>query len=172
VGARLLYSPAVPRASVVQRASRPFPVRLRSSIFFLPAMLSPISSMRVAFHRLRGVRVARSAEIGYLVIIDNLYPEKVIIEEEATVAARTTILSHDESKAYSGQGPERVLETRIGRGAFIGVHCVILPGVTIGPRAIVGAGSVVTEDVPEGATVVGVPARMIPSGRLGPRRGE
>jgi len=172
VGARLLYSLAVPRTPVVKRASRPFSVRLRSSIFFLPAMLSPISAMRVAFHRLRGVRVSRTAEIGYLVIIDNLYPEKVIIEDDATVAARTTILSHDESKAYSGRGPERVVETRVGRGAFVGVHCVILPGVTIGARAIVGAGSVVTEDVPEGATVVGVPARMIPTGSLGTRRGE
>ena len=94
-------------------------------------------------------------------IIDNLYPEKVIIEDGATISARTTILSHDESQAYTGRGGERVGETRICRGAFIGVHCVILPGVTIGERAIVGAGSVVTRDVPEGSTVVGVPARIV-----------
>ncbi len=102
-----------------------------------------------------------SAEIGYFVILDNLYPEKVIIDENATVAARSTILSHDEAEAYTGRGPERVLETRVRRGAFIGVHCVIMPGVTIGERAIVAAGSVVTKDVPAGATVAGVPARII-----------
>jgi acetyltransferase-like isoleucine patch superfamily enzyme len=95
------------------------------------------------------------------VIIDNLYPEKVVIEAEATVGARSTILAHDEALAYTGRGPERVLPTRIGRGAFIGVHSVILPGVTIGAGAIVGAGSVVTRDVPRGSTVAGVPARLI-----------
>ena len=94
-------------------------------------------------------------------IIDHLYPEKVIIEEGATVAARSTILSHDESLAYTGHGPERILETRIGKGAFVGVHCVVLPGVTIGERALIAAGSVVSRDVPSDAVVGGVPARPI-----------
>jgi len=85
----------------------------------------------------------------------------VIIEDGATVAAHTTILSHDESLAYTGKGPERVLETRVGRGAFVGVHCVVLPGVTIGPGAIVGAGSVVTRNVLAGAIVAGVPAKEV-----------
>lgn len=48
---------------------------------------------------------------------------------------------------------------RICRGAKIGGGSVILPGVTIGENAVVGAGSVVTKDVPAGATVVGNPAR-------------
>ena len=110
---------------------------------------------------MRGANIARSAEIGYLVLIDNLYPEKVFVEDNATLAARSTILAHDESMAYTGRGPERILETRISRRAFVGVHAVILPGVTVGPNSIVGAGSVVTHDVPEGATVVGVPARIV-----------
>jgi len=145
------------------RARRSTRLRLRSSLFLLPAWFSPSSSLRAAFHRLRGARIARSAEIGYFVIIDNLYPEKVVIEDEATVAARATILSHDESMAYTGRGPERIRETRIGRGAFVGVHCVILPGVNVGARAVVGAGSVVTRDVPAGSTVVGIPARLVQS---------
>lgn len=46
---------------------------------------------------------------------------------------------------------------------FIGYGCIILPGVTIGPNAIVGAGSVVTRDVPPNSIVVGSPARRIGS---------
>lgn len=96
-------------------------------------------------------------------IIDNLYPEKVTIEDGVTVAARSTILAHDEAIAYARGGPESVFETRIKNRAFVGVHCVIMPGVTVGAGAIVGAGSVVTKDVPDGVTVAGVPAKEIPS---------
>lgn len=135
--------------------------RIRSAALLLPAWFSPTSKLRVAFHRARGARVHPSAEVGYFVILDNLYPEMVVIEEYATVAARSTILSHDEAFAYTGRGRERVLETRIGRRAFVGVHCVVLPGVSVGEAAIVAAGSVVTKDVPAGATVAGVPARLI-----------
>jgi acetyltransferase-like isoleucine patch superfamily enzyme len=53
-------------------------------------------------------------------------------------------------------------ETFVRDGAAIGSGAVILPGITIGERAMVGAGSVVTKDVPAGATVVGVPARARP----------
>ena len=54
--------------------------------------------------------------------------------------------------------PQDVL---IGRGAFLGVHSVVLPGVTIGPNAYVGAGAVVTRDVPARTVVVGNPARPV-----------
>ena len=50
---------------------------------------------------------------------------------------------------------------RIGRGAFIGIGAIVLPGVTIGKNGYVGAGAVVTEDVPERSVVVGNPARVI-----------
>lgn len=135
--------------------------RLRSSGLLLPAWFAPAAALRAAFHRARGVRIGNNVEIGYFVIIDNLYPSHVILEDGVTVAARSTILAHDEALAYTGTGLEVVRETRIRKGAFIGVHAVILPGVTVGRSAIVAAGSVVTEDVPDGAKVGGVPARSL-----------
>ena len=54
-----------------------------------------------------------------------------------------------------------VVKTLVKRCASIGSNATILPGVTIGEKAIVGAGAVVTHDVPDYAIVVGVPARLI-----------
>ena len=53
------------------------------------------------------------------------------------------------------------LETRICRGASIGAGAVILPGLTIGEHAMIGAGSVVTRDVPPNETWAGNPARLL-----------
>ncbi len=54
-----------------------------------------------------------------------------------------------------------LIETYIKKGASIGSNATILCGITIGENALVGAGAVVTKDVPENTTVVGNPARII-----------
>ncbi len=145
----------------MKRAGREISERWKASLFLVPAMLAPYSKLRVFFHRLRGVKIGENVEIGHLVLIDNLYPEKVIIDDNATITARSTILAHDESFAYARGGEEIVKETHICENAFIGVHSVVLCGVTIGRRAIVGAGSVVTKDVEDDAVVAGVPASEV-----------
>ncbi len=61
----------------------------------------------------------------------------------------------------SKQYPDEFLQTVVAEGASIGGGAVILPGVHIGRRAMVGAGSVVTKDVPANAVVVGNPARIV-----------
>lgn len=65
---------------------------------------------------------------------------------------------HDPEQRQSGTQFGRPV--RIGSRAWIGGGAIILPGVTIGDDAVVGAGSVVTRDVPAGAKVVGSPARV------------
>ncbi len=49
----------------------------------------------------------------------------------------------------------------LGKNVWVGAHATIVPGVTVGNHAIIGAGAVVTKDVPERAIVAGVPARLI-----------
>ena len=49
----------------------------------------------------------------------------------------------------------------IGDDSDLGVGCVVLPGVTIGRGAVIGAGAVVNEDIPEYAVAAGVPARVL-----------
>jgi carbonic anhydrase/acetyltransferase-like protein (isoleucine patch superfamily)/dTDP-4-dehydrorhamnose 3,5-epimerase-like enzyme len=61
----------------------------------------------------------------------------------------------------SKQYQREILQTHIGRGASIGGGAVVLPGIRIGSEAMVGAGSVVTQDVPARAIVSGNPARIV-----------
>lgn len=83
----------------------------------------------------------------------------VIIEADVSIAANTQILTnnHDEKQ-------HRILLCKpvvIKKNAWIGAGVTILPGVTIGENAIVGAAAVVTKDVPANTIVVGNPARMV-----------
>src|SRR4051812_1227833 len=72
-------------------------------------------------------------------------------------------LSHrfDEREPMIGQGYDEPREVVIGNDVWIGTRAIILPGIRIGDGAIVGAGSVVTRDVPTRAIVGGNPARII-----------
>ncbi|MDW4497993.1 sugar O-acetyltransferase [Sulfitobacter sp. D35] len=67
---------------------------------------------------------------------------------------------HHKDRLLRAQGLEKALPVRIGSDVWIGGGAIIMPGVTVADGAIVGAGSVVTRDVPEEATVMGVPARV------------
>ncbi|MBT8038334.1 MAG: acyltransferase [Verrucomicrobiae bacterium] len=61
---------------------------------------------------------------------------------------------------YAQQGFQGA-DVRLGQNVWLGSLVVVLPGVTIGDNVIVGAGAVVTRDIPEGETWAGVPARKI-----------
>jgi maltose O-acetyltransferase len=74
-------------------------------------------------------------------------------------AVQVLTADHPRDPELRRQGLEYGRPVRIGRNVWIGGGAIVLPGVTVGDDAIIGAGSVVTRDVPAGATVVGNPAR-------------
>ena len=93
--------------------------------------------------------------------------EGVFIEDEVLVG-HGVIFTNDRyprSTNHAGElqtGSDWTLEgSRVRRGASIGSNATILPGVTIGCYALIGAGAVVTDDVPDFAIAAGVPARVI-----------
>ncbi|OFW57007.1 MAG: hypothetical protein A2133_08450 [Actinobacteria bacterium RBG_16_64_13] len=93
-------------------------------------------------------------------IFDYGYARHITIEDGATLVNGSAILCHDAS-SFRRLGVTWVAPVRVCRGAYIGAHAILLPGVTVGEGAVVGAGSVVTQDVPAGTVVGGVPARPI-----------
>ena len=91
--------------------------------------------------------------------------EGVTIEDEVFVGHGVMFINDRFPQAASGDRMQteddwQVVPTRVCRGASIGSGAVVMCGVTIGPRATVGAGAVVTKDVPADAVVAGVPARV------------
>jgi len=113
------------------------------------------------------VEIQKNATIGAKCKISShtFICEGVHIEDEAFIGHGVLFINDRYPRATaSGQlqteADWQVVPTYIRRGASIGSGAVILCGVTIGERALVGAGAVVTRDVPAGATVKGVPARI------------
>ena len=104
--------------------------------------------------------IENDVRVGDNVTIKNgvsLY-DGITLEDDVFVGPNVTFTNdkHPRSK----QRPDAFLPTLIKRGASIGGGAVILPGLTVGENAIVGAGAVVTKDVPANAIVFGSPAEV------------
>ncbi len=141
--------------------------RIRRILFYpvlLMAWFGPHRRLRAFCHRLMGIKIGKNTEIGYFVSLDMEHPEYVEIEDNVCIVNGAIIVGHDHSYRYSRGLPDRFGKVTIKSHAFISGNAVILPGVTVGHRAIVGAGAVVTKDVPDDAVVIGVPAHIMGKG--------
>jgi UDP-2-acetamido-3-amino-2,3-dideoxy-glucuronate N-acetyltransferase len=114
------------------------------------------------------VEIQKNAAIGSRCKISShaFVCEGVTIEDEVFVGHGVMFINDPRPRATAEGRPQtdadwKVVETRICRGASLGSGAVILCGITVGEGALVGAGAVVTRDVPSGATVAGVPARLM-----------
>jgi len=101
-----------------------------------------------------GVIIGNNCKIKPFVFI----PTGVVIEDDVFIGPNVTFTNDKYPRA---KGSWRLLPTRVKRGASIGAGSVILPGLTIGENSIIGAGAVVTSDVPDNAIVFGNPARVV-----------
>lgn len=101
-----------------------------------------------------GVVIGDNCKIKPFVFI----PTGVTIEDDAFIGPNVTFTNDKYPRA---RGEWKLLQTTVKRGASIGANCVILPGLTIGENALVGAGSVITSDVPDNAVVAGNPAQIL-----------
>jgi UDP-2-acetamido-3-amino-2,3-dideoxy-glucuronate N-acetyltransferase len=115
------------------------------------------------------VEVQRGAEIGANCKISShtFICDGVVIEDGVFVGHGVMFINDVHPRAVNEDGSLQteadwsVAPTRIRRQASLGSNCTIMGGVTVGVSALVGAGAVVTRDVPDYAIVAGVPARVI-----------
>ena len=113
------------------------------------------------------VEIQKNATIGARCKISShtFICEGVNIEDEVFIGHGVMFINDPYPRATTGGALQtdadwKVIPTRVRKGASIGSGAVIMCGVTIGERALVGAGAVVTHDVPADAVVAGVPARL------------
>jgi acetyltransferase-like isoleucine patch superfamily enzyme len=115
------------------------------------------------------VRIGRNVKIQPFVFI----PEGITIEDGVFIGPHVCFTNDKYPKAVDRQGKLleagdwEIIPTTIKEGANIGANATIVCGVTIGAYALIGAGAVVTRDVPAHAMVVGVPARIVGDTREG-----
>jgi UDP-2-acetamido-3-amino-2,3-dideoxy-glucuronate N-acetyltransferase len=115
------------------------------------------------------VEIQKGAKIGSRVKVSShsFICEGVTIEDEVFIGHGVMFINDKYPRATTGSGQPQTeadwlcTPTLIKRGSSIGSNATILCGVTVGENAIVGAGSVVTRDVPAGAVVAGNPARVL-----------
>jgi len=112
---------------------------------------------RSSLLRRAGMTIGRDVKISLRARLDRTNPRGVHIGDGALIAFDAVIFAHDLSRHFHA-------DTFIGRNCFIGAHAIVLPGVRIGDSCIVGAGSVVTRDVPDGCIVAGNPAQILRAG--------
>jgi maltose O-acetyltransferase len=110
--------------------------------------------------RRAGLTVGEGVFIGLGAFIDPDFCFLISIGDHSTLSINVTILAHDASTRHL-LGWSRLAPVRIGSQAFLGAGSLVLPGVTIGDRSLVAAGSIVRHDVPPGTIVGGNPARVI-----------
>ncbi|WP_246057958.1 acyltransferase [Halonotius terrestris] len=135
---------------------------LRVTITYLVVWLVRVSpSLRLKNWLLRrlGVTVGTGVSWGLEATPDVFWPELISVGDHAIIGYDATLLCHEFL-----QDEYRLGEVVVGERAMIGAGATVLPGVEIGDGAQVAANSLVTRDVPPGATVAGVPAEPVDRG--------
>jgi acetyltransferase-like isoleucine patch superfamily enzyme len=127
-----------------------------NSLWIIAQRWMPSFRVKIWMLRLTGAHVGKHVSIGFESTLDILFPQDITIEDNVVIGYDTTILCHGYLVDAYQRGP-----VRIGRDAAIGARTLILPGVTIGDGAIIGAMSLVNRDVPAHEFWAGVPARKV-----------
>jgi len=132
-------------------------------------ILSPLNyrKLRPIFWRWMGAKVGKDCYIGYEVWVDMTNTHLVELEDHVHIANRCLLLCHQRDLSNYCVGDDyaklRYKKEKIilKKGCLIGMDSMIMPGVTVGEGAIVGAGSLVTNDIPAWTIATGRPAKVI-----------
>lgn len=128
---------------------------------FEPRKLRPFILRRM------GCKVGKGCFMGDYVRIDTSHPDLITIEDNVSIASGSRLLCHQRDFSDFCVGDDYmklgyvVKPIVLKKGCLVGMESFVMPGVTIGEGAIVGAGSLVTKDIPAWTIAAGRPARVV-----------
>ena len=128
---------------------------------FAPRKLRPILIRKMGCH------VGKNTFFGDYVRMDTSYADMIYIGDYTHITSGCRLLCHQRDLTGYCVGDNaadlgyRTGEIHIGKGVMVGMETLIMPGVTIGDGAIIGAGSIVTKDIPAWTIATGRPAKVI-----------
>jgi acetyltransferase-like isoleucine patch superfamily enzyme len=133
------------------------------------ALLSPLNyrKIRSMLWRWMGAKVGKGCYIGYDVYADMNHMDLIELEDGVNIANRSLLLCHQRNfKDYHigddyNALPYITKKILLKKGCLLGMETMVLPGVTVGEGAIVGAGSLVTKDIPPWTVATGRPAKVV-----------
>ncbi len=130
------------------------PIRKYINVVIIPNV--PFSNLRIILYRMIGFNIGKNVFIGMKCYMDDVAIKNTVIEDNVTISYGTYFACHGK-----GQGHTKIT---IKENAYIGMRCNIISGkdgVIIGENAIVGAGSLVSRDIPSNTTAVGIPIKVL-----------
>lgn len=126
---------------------------IKNFIFIELGRYAPSTKIKHRLYRkMLGMKLEDNVSLAFRAMPDLMYPERIHIGKNSIIGYNTVILTHE----YLVD-EYRVGDVRIGHDTMVGANVTILPGVVIGNHAIVGAGSVVSKDVPDHSICYGNP---------------
>lgn len=145
---------------------------------FIPMLLKKIFNIEYRSYLWKrcGCKIGKNVCIGWDVYFDVHNAHLITLEDDVWIASRALLLCHrrDMSIYYKNERykdlPHKQLPIIVKKGACVSMGSMVMPGVTIGEGAVVGAYSLVTKDVPPWTIVTGIPAKVIKE--IKPRESE
>jgi acetyltransferase-like isoleucine patch superfamily enzyme len=137
--------------------------------FMESTLLSPILPrfLRPKILRWIGCKIGKNVFIGSNVWIDSGHADMLILEDHVHIAGECTLLCHQRNLSDYHIGDDyaclgyKIAGINLKKGCLIGQRTMVMPGVTVGQGAIVGAYSLVTKDIPAWTIATGRPAKVV-----------
>lgn len=144
---------------------------LKQKLLNMLARVTLHRGLRIWLYRQMGINIGENCVVEMFCYLDDQFPELVYFDDHSGPSRHVIIMCHDDVAAKASDSPDAVVDfearhgfvapVRLKKYSGIGAGSILLPGITVGEGAMIGAGAVVTKDVPDYTVVGGVPARVI-----------